>query len=174
MSTLPFGTIVMYSGSSIPDGWLLCDGSKNTPNLIDKFILGGKIDDIGGIGGGVLSGDKNNKSVYENSSEATSNVSVNVQDTVLTIEQIPEHSHSCDVTIDSGTNNDWWAVEGDDSSSQKYQGVGIINKWNIFPINSTGGGEGHTHDIEVSDNKHSHKTNVISPYYILAYIIYTG
>ena len=174
MSTLPFGTIVMYSGSSIPDGWLLCDGHENTPNLIDKFILGGNLDDIGGIGGGVLSGDKNNKSAYENSSKETSNISVNVLETVLNIKQIPVHSHSCDVTIDSGTNNDWWGADGDNSSGHTYQGVGVTNRWNTFPINSTGGGEGRAHGIEVSDNKHSHKTNVISPYYILAYIIYTG
>jgi len=33
--TAPPGIIVMYNGSNdgIPDGWVLCDGSNNTPDL---------------------------------------------------------------------------------------------------------------------------------------------
>jgi len=38
----PIGGIIMWSGSttSIPSGWNLCDGSNNTPNLQDKFVVG--------------------------------------------------------------------------------------------------------------------------------------
>lgn len=35
---LPKGAIIMFSGSAIPDGWALCNGSNGTPNLIDRFI----------------------------------------------------------------------------------------------------------------------------------------
>ncbi len=36
------GTVLIYSGElkDIPKGWALCDGSNNTPNLIDKFVVG--------------------------------------------------------------------------------------------------------------------------------------
>ncbi len=36
------GMIVMWSGdlTKIPQGWALCDGSNNTPDLRGKFILG--------------------------------------------------------------------------------------------------------------------------------------
>lgn len=44
MVNLPIGTIILFYGSSIPNGWLLCDGNNNTPNLIDRFVLGGKLD----------------------------------------------------------------------------------------------------------------------------------
>ncbi len=47
---LPRGAIIMWSGSAIPAGWALCDGGLytpmdgsapfNTPNLLDKFIVG--------------------------------------------------------------------------------------------------------------------------------------
>jgi len=39
---LPAGVIVMWSGSigDIPDGWALCDGTDETPDLTDRFIVG--------------------------------------------------------------------------------------------------------------------------------------
>ena len=35
------GLIVMWSGSlaTIPDGWVLCDGDNDTPDLTDKFVM---------------------------------------------------------------------------------------------------------------------------------------
>ena len=40
--SVPSGGIIMWSGSilSIPTGWLLCDGTSGTPNLMDRFIVG--------------------------------------------------------------------------------------------------------------------------------------
>lgn len=32
------GMIVMYSGSSAPEGWYVCDGNNGTPNLSERFI----------------------------------------------------------------------------------------------------------------------------------------
>ncbi len=39
---MPKGVIVMWSGniSSIPVGWVLCDGTNNTPDLSGRFIVG--------------------------------------------------------------------------------------------------------------------------------------
>ena len=36
------GTIKMWNGGAIPSGWALCDGANGTPDLRDKFILGGE------------------------------------------------------------------------------------------------------------------------------------
>ncbi len=40
-ASLPSGMIVMWSGTlaNIPSGWVLCDGSNGTPNLLDRFIV---------------------------------------------------------------------------------------------------------------------------------------
>lgn len=67
---VPSGTIVMWSGTvdTIPNGWLLCDGTNNTPDLRNKFIIGaGDNHAVGATGG-----------------EATH---------TLSIDEIPTHSH---------------------------------------------------------------------------------
>jgi microcystin-dependent protein len=38
--TIPIGGIVMWSGTSIPSGWALCNGQNNTPDLRDRFVIG--------------------------------------------------------------------------------------------------------------------------------------
>ena len=41
-NALPKGSIIMFnSADNIPDKWHICDGTKGTPNLIDKFIKAG-------------------------------------------------------------------------------------------------------------------------------------
>jgi hypothetical protein len=40
---VPSGIIGIWSGTvaSIPSGWVICDGTNGTPNLADRFIMGG-------------------------------------------------------------------------------------------------------------------------------------
>ena len=40
VDSLPVGSIIMWHGSinAIPEGWVLCDGTNGTPNMMDKFI----------------------------------------------------------------------------------------------------------------------------------------
>ena len=49
---LPSGVIMMWSGaaSNIPSGFVLCNGKNNTPNLLDKFVVG---DAVAGLTGSV-------------------------------------------------------------------------------------------------------------------------
>jgi microcystin-dependent protein len=65
---IPIGTIIMWNGLTIPDGWVLCDGSSGTPDLRSRFIVGaGGQYQLGATGG-------------QNS-------------VTLTEEQIPAHRH---------------------------------------------------------------------------------
>lgn len=53
-ASLPSGLIAIWKGSisTIPDGWVLCDGQNGTPDLRDKFVLGaGNSYDVGSTGG---------------------------------------------------------------------------------------------------------------------------
>jgi hypothetical protein len=48
-SAIPIGCIVLWSGtiSTIPSGWRLCDGTNNTPDLRDRFVIGARADSSG-------------------------------------------------------------------------------------------------------------------------------
>lgn len=48
---LPTGVIIAFFGKTVPDGWALCDGSKGTPDLRNKFIYGGNPNEMGQKGG---------------------------------------------------------------------------------------------------------------------------
>lgn len=41
-TTFKYGMIILWYGSvvAIPSGWHLCDGTENTPDLRDKFVIG--------------------------------------------------------------------------------------------------------------------------------------
>ncbi len=49
---IPSGVILMWSGSisTIPDGWVLCNGINGTPDLSDRFILGVTFKSVARIG----------------------------------------------------------------------------------------------------------------------------
>ena len=52
---LPQGLISLWSGTNIPQGWALCDGTQGTPNLSGRFVVGqsnagGDYDTIGNTG----------------------------------------------------------------------------------------------------------------------------
>lgn len=69
LSLVPSGFIGMWSGTTIPSGWYLCDGTNGTPDLRNRFIVGsGDEYSIGNTGG-----------------EKTH---------TLTISEMPEHSHA--------------------------------------------------------------------------------
>lgn len=36
---VPPGVITAFSGTTLPTGWLLCDGTKGTPDLTDRFVV---------------------------------------------------------------------------------------------------------------------------------------
>jgi len=66
---LPVGMITMWSGTEVPNGWALCDGTNGTPDLRGRFVVGaGGSYSVGATGG--------------------------ANSVTLTTNQIPAHNHS--------------------------------------------------------------------------------
>lgn len=94
-SNLPIGSIVMFNGDAdhLPANWDVCDGSNNTPDLRDLFIVGaGKNYNLGNTGG-------------ENM-------------VTLTTDEIPPHTHGYQQF--QAVNDDW--KSGGDSSPNNSTG----------------------------------------------------
>ena len=77
---VPSGAILMWSGAvnAIPTGYVLCNGQNNTPNLIDKFVVGA---------GSVYAVDATGGSATHSLTEA----------------EMPAHVHHVYIAADSGT-----------------------------------------------------------------------
>ncbi|AWK42265.1 tail fiber protein [Photorhabdus laumondii subsp. laumondii] len=169
---LPRGMIVMFSGSSVPEGWALCDGKDNRPNLIDRFIMGGTTQNIGGKSSDSFSGAKDNKKFTFISESQTVRISGSTDGHGLTADENGPHQHEQGETLnrqgkchngytEDNTDRDW--VDGGRRGPEppNYRAY-------TFP---SGKGNPHSHPINLTSGGHNHSNNVTVPYYILAFII---
>lgn len=177
-NVLPKGMIMMFSGSTIPDGWVLCDGGNGTPDLRGRFILGGALADIGGKNGKPLSGDKNSKTYSQTSSSVKTGIGVKVNDFTLTEDHIPAHNHWSGTARDG--DGDLCALYGSKmvGFSGSYKNLAQTSyrefgSGDYFQVTSskTGNGKAHAHSTTVSESSHNHTVEIIPPYYILVFVM---
>jgi hypothetical protein len=114
---IPAGTIVMWHGSEIPDGWAICDGNNGTPNLIGKFI---KASETGGEtgGGGNHTIDGNNNYVK------------------LATEHLPDHTHGI-AELTTSENGSHTHSYNDEYTDWKTSGTGHYTTTNITTTGDT-------------------------------------
>jgi len=122
--TIPIGGIIMWNGSTAPDGWALCDGYNGTPNLSGRFVMG--------------------KGTISQSSTSGGTVSYNVQQTggvqkhKLNLGEMPSHNHG--IKINSSSSNEGGngrnSIMTDDQNS--YWG-----NMNLIQTNAAGSSETH-------------------------------
>ena len=162
--TIPTGIIVMWSGlqSTVPSGWIICDGNNGIPNLQGRFILG-----------------------YSSASYGIGQIGGQTQVTLSTAE-IPAHSHQMQqagmhyhnfqssyyskmgelqefLNGHENENFNEGSVGGAFSQQQgdwRYQGT----------LEMVEAGD-HTHTIQNTGASGSHEN--MPPYYVLAYIMKT-
>lgn len=152
---VPSGLIIMWSGSSIPSGWALCDGSYGTPDLRGRFVLGagGEVQP-GATGRPTPAGTQ----LYQIKPTATS---VTIGNHSLTAAEIA-HSHQyldvCCATYSFGS--------GGTSSKSASQASSVrTTGWSCG--NASGGADPHTHSASFEGAD----CDVRPPYYKLAYIM---
>ncbi len=168
-TALPKGFIGMWSGSiaTIPTGWVLCDGLNNTPNLVDRFVVGaGSTYAVGATGG---------------SADA---VVVSHSHTASTDSQ-GNHIHGA---WTDGQGNHAHTTQGHVSANRfSYGGgggtAGIGIPYSAAAETSVAGHHGHNvgigeagahgHNIAVSTNGESGTNKNLPPYYALCYIMKT-
>lgn len=90
---LPVGMVMMFSGTTIPPGWRACDGSNGTPDLRNRFILGGSAAELNGKSAATATGSLTTKTYTATTSTIAPTIRVTVDNTTLTQDQMPNHSH---------------------------------------------------------------------------------
>ena len=99
----PTGTIAMYSGTSAPEGWVLCNGGTATsrsgasvsiPDLRNRFIIGaGSSYGLNSTGGSASTSIDKNSGSNNQTPSVSDNISISVNSHTLTKAEIPLHAH---------------------------------------------------------------------------------
>ena len=165
---IPTGTIVPWSDSSIPSGFLECNGSNvSRTTYADLFAV---IGTTYGAGDGsttfglpdlqdnVPVGKSNNKSLAStggaNTVTSTGNISGSTANATLSEAQLASHSHNS-----VNLSNPQMAFGNERTASQSGS------------TGNTGSGSGHSHNM--SANFSGDATSVVQPYLTVIYIIKT-
>ncbi|MBF0490192.1 MAG: prepilin-type N-terminal cleavage/methylation domain-containing protein [Candidatus Omnitrophica bacterium] len=140
------GVIVAWSGSisTIPKGWVLCDGNNGAPDLRDKFVVGAQ-QDVNGLAESNLMG-----ALLQTGGSVTHNHSGVTGAHVLTVTEIPRHHHGYLATP-------WTGARYDGHSSP------LMTSQVQGQTDDTGGDQAHTHTISADYN--------VPPFYALAFIM---
>ena len=163
---IPTATIVPWSDSSVPSGFLECNGQSVSQSTYAALyaIIGTTYGDPGGgnfnvpnLADNVPVGKSNNKALAStggaNTVTSTGNVGGSTANATLSTPQLASHSHSSGANPGGGYSNDG-GPEGRNSNT-----------------GSSGSGGGHSHNM--SANFSGDATSVLQPYLTIMYIIKT-
>ena len=138
------GMIMLWSGATnaVPAGWSLCDGTGNTPDLRDKFVVGaGNSYDVNATGG------SKDAIAVSHTHTGSTNATANHSHT------IPHHL----VQAVGGT--------GDIDRDNEYQ------QWKALSGQKTNTTGNHSHTVSINSAGSSGANANLPPYYALAYIM---
>ena len=154
------GMIMMYTGSSAPSGWAICNGSNGTPDLRNRFIVGAgsaySVDDTGGAASVTLT---------------TAQLPAHSHTT-------PNHNHSFSATTSSNTHNHTWDRQ-DAQNDQGYRPWPASNNDCVRTTANTGDNT-HSHTVSGTTGNANPTTNTTGsgnshenrpPYYALMFIM---
>jgi microcystin-dependent protein len=139
---VPAGTIVMWSGANVPNGWVVCDGTNGTPDLRGRFIVC-----AGQATAATVAGDT--------TPNYTLNSKGGVNSHTLSIAELPRHQH------EAATNNANILVSGGSHAhnvTPNGQGTGAQRAGG----NSGGLASDSPATISTATSTHTHATNEFS------------
>ena len=170
---IPTATIVPWSSSSVPSGFLECNGQAVSQSTYSALfaIIGTTYGDPGGgnfnvpdLQDNVAVGKSNNKALAStggaNTVASSGNVAGSTANHTLSTAELASHSHST-----GGNRSQLFSPSGGPNNPAR----GFIN--NPTNTGSAGSGSGHSHNM--SANFTGDATSVVQPYLTVIYIIKT-
>lgn len=162
-NVIAVGLITIWSGnpSSIPTGWVLCDGSNGTPNLKGRFVVGldegqAEFNLLGKTGG--------------------------VKSVTLTEQMIPKHRHtfSGETNVDGEHTHSVWAGNGtrggafDKGSDKDERFYEHPNNQNTSKHKHAFSGTTDYFGGDANNNDNTQSFSTLPPYYTLCYVMFKG
>jgi hypothetical protein len=148
------GMIMMWSGTiaTIPTGWVLCNGSNNTPDLRNKFIIGAH-SDTAGVAYSTVTGSNTQTG-------GTKDAGVVTHTHTHTLASVSDHVHtlSSNQAAAPGAGAGFYSIQS--------PGGGVTS------VDTLGAG-GHTHSLTIDSTGSSGTNQNLPPYYALAFIMKT-
>tara|TARA_R100001086_G_scaffold87670_1_gene42846 strand:- start:658 stop:1242 length:585 start_codon:yes stop_codon:yes gene_type:complete len=173
---IPTATIVPWSSSSVPSGFLECNGSNVSRSTYSALFAvigttygsgdGSSTFGLPDLQDNVAVGKSNNKALAStggaNTVTSTGNVSGSTANASLSTSQLASHSHQMNYPVQGGhgTNYSWVTQRGSGGSL-------------ISTTNTSNAGSGGSHSHNMSANFVGDSTSVIQPYLTVIYIIKT-
>jgi len=168
---IPTATIVPWSSSSVPTGFLECDGaavSRSTYSALFAIVGttygagdGASTFNVPNLADNVAVGKSNNKALAStggaNTVQSTGNVGGSTANATLSEAQLASHAHSRAMGQFTAGN-----ISGPGGSPLAY---------NTQNTGNTGSGDGHSHNMSATFTGDS--TSVLQPYLAVIYIIKT-
>jgi microcystin-dependent protein len=162
---IPSGSIIMWSGTIVPIGWLICDGTNGTPDLRGRFVLGS--------GTGSTLSKLTDRKLGDKGGE---------ENHTLTVNEIPSHYHQM-YTVYHTENTDYKysiydsngtlsSTSNDEFKGNKHKGskggTDMDNTMHTELVGTSGKiGVPGTAPIDNPNQAH----NNMPPYYVLTYIM---
>ncbi len=147
---LPKGLISMWSGAEIPEGWALCDGQEERPDLRGRFVVGF---------------DKDNPEYNQTKKTGGFN------NITLNTSQIPAHSHTGE-TSQNGAHTHGFSHKASDNTDGSAFSTFTMDGENKKTINfNTESSGNHKHSFTTTNTGGNQSHENRPPYYVLAYII---
>jgi microcystin-dependent protein len=140
--SLPKGMIVAFDSYEAPEGWAICDGTKGTPDLRNRFIIGASPNTLGTIGG---------------------NTTI-----LLAPNNLPPHKHMSLLINSLGPQFDWGSDKWLGNGNQAFSGGGSARLGSGGSPFLTGDGS----QVDKSESGLFNKPiDILPPFYALTYII---
>jgi microcystin-dependent protein len=159
---LPQGAIIMWTGSVVPNGWVLCDGGRYLPDVNGLDSI-----DVSGVNpAAVATPDLRDRFVVGSGASYAIGNQGGLNTVTLSLAQMPNHSHTGTTSTDSHDHQIPYAQQLVASGASH----NAVTNNPAGPLNLSSDSHSHSHTLNINSAGSSAAHENRPPYFAVAYI----